>query len=327
MINYDNIREAIQKFPEQLQFQPEIKNKAGLGSYNAYILSGMGGSNLPYGLIVRLDPAVRIRTHRNYGLPYIPENEKATTLVIAVSHSGNTEETLDTYAAAKAAQIPVAVVAMGGKLLEVARRDAVPHIEIPNTGLQPRMSTGLLFRAVAALMGNDALLTGSAACGPRLAMDRYEQAGRELAEKLKNAEPIIYASEKNAGLAYIWKIKFNETAKTPAFFNVLPELNHNEMTGFDFSETTKQLSQHHSFLLIRDAADHPRIIRRMDVLAQILEKKGFPVHAATLEGSDDFEKMFGSILTADWTALSLAQLYGVEAEQVPLVEEFKKMLG
>ena len=326
-MNYDNIREAIQKFPEQLQFQPEIESKKGLGSYEAFILAGMGGSNLPYGLVVRLDPTVRIRAHRNYGLPYIPENEKAKTLVIAVSHSGNTEETLDTYAAAKAAQIPVAVVAMGGKLLDFARRDAVPHIEIPNTGLQPRISTGLLFRAVAALMGNDTLLAGLAACGPRLAMSRYEQNGGALAEKLKNSEPIIYASEKNVGLAYIWKIKFSETAKIPAFYNLLPELNHNEMIGFDFADTTKQLSQHHSFLLIRDATDHPRIIRRMDVLAQILEKKGFPVHTTTLEGADDFEKILGSILTADWTALSLAQLYGVEAEQVPLVEEFKKMLG
>lgn len=316
--------QTIKDCAKQFLYEPVIENNTLPGSYSRFIVSGMGGSNLAAALIKRLDPALDISSHRNYGLPHI--SDPARTLLIATSFSGNTEETLSSYEEALVQNIPVLAITTGGKLLELAQKNNKPYIQLPSVTIQPRTATGYILMATLKAIGNDALFAEIAAWGKTFDPSNYEKHGQEMAGLLKDKVPVIYASEQNTGIAYNWKIKFNETGKIPAFYNILPELNHNEMTGFDTVESTKPLSEKFSFILLRDGDDHPRIVRRMLVLEEILRKRGFQVIRHELLGARPIEKIVSSICIADWASYYTALHYGVEAEQVPLVEEFKRAL-
>jgi glucose/mannose-6-phosphate isomerase len=131
---------------------------------------------------------------------------------------------------------------------------------------------------------------------------------------------------RNHGIARNWKIKFNETGKIPAFYNSLPELNHNEMTGFDVADASRALSEHFYFLILKDPEDNPRIHKRMEILEKLYADRGLSVETITLEGDAAFYKAAVALMIADWAAFYTAEGYGLESEQVPMVEEFKKLI-
>ena len=322
------MEDALKKFPEQFAYEPQIENEENLRRSSRVIAAGMGGSHLAAGIINAWKPSLGIRVHRDYGLPPIFDQEKGDHLVVAVSYSGNTEETLDAFESAAAKGAPLAAIATGGKLLAAARELRVPAIALPATGIQPRHALGFMTKALLAILGEDAGQKELATLPKLLRPDELEAAGKSLAEQFLGRVPVIYASNRNEAVAENWKIKFNETGKIPAFMNILPEANHNEMTGFDAIPSTEALSKNFSFLFITDKEDHPRVQKRFGILKEMYEARKLPITVLELAGRNRFHKIFSSLLTADWTAYALAQHYGAEPEAVPMVEEFKKrMLG
>ncbi len=317
--------DAIRNFPKQFAWEPKIENEDLLHQYSKFVVAGMGGSSLAGDLMKVWNPLLDLTVHRDYGLPEIAEVDLSRTLVIASSYSGNTEETLNALDTAIEFGLAVAVVAAGGKLLEKAKELGLPYVELPADGIQPRMATGFSLKAILALLGMDEALQEVATL-TKLNVKPFELAGKKLAGKLTGKLPVIYSSRANLPIAYNWKIKFNETAKIPAFANRFPELNHNEMTGFDSTPTAKSLSEKFHFIFLRDPEDHPRISKRMEVTAKLYRDRGLPVEEIDLGGSNVWEKIFSSTLLADWTAYYLAEAYGADPDKVPLVEEFKKML-
>jgi glucose/mannose-6-phosphate isomerase len=318
---------AIKNFNRQFSYKPKIKNKEKLLKPKLYIVAGMGGSHLAADLLKVWDPKLMLFVHKNYGLPDIQDQILQESLLIASSYSGNTEETLDAYEAAKKRGIQRAAITVGGRLLAYAEKDGIPYIKLPDTGIQPRSALGFSIKALLALMGKTRALHNISKLSYLLKPQSLEQEGKELAEKLQGYVPIIYSSEQNLPIAYNWKIKFNETGKIPAFCNFFSELNHNEMTGFDVKATTKELSSKFYFILLRDESDHPRIRKRMDILKKLYQDRGLPVLEVNLSGKDLFYKIFSSLLLADWIAYYTAKIYNVEPEQVPMVEEFKKQVS
>lgn len=323
------MQEAIKNFPAQMAFVPEIENKEKLGVYERYIVLGMGGSHLGADVLAGWQAQLPITVHSDYGLPYVADTHKAKTLVIASSYSGNTEETIDGFEEAGRQGIPRAAISAGGRLRDLARDAGVPYIQLPDTGVQPRSATGFSMHAIAALMRHEAASAALQATGTWLAehMDAFEQQGRALAEQARGRAPVIYASLRNRAIAYNWKIKLNETGKVPAFYNVIPELNHNEMTGFDVVEATRPLSERMFFVFLEDVEDHPKNQKRMAVTAQLYRDRGLNVASVSASGGTSFEKIFALTLIADWFAYYTSQGYGTEAEQVPMVEEFKKKIA
>lgn len=319
--------DAIKNFPNQFSYKPEIKNKEKLAKRPWYIVAGMGGSHLAADLLKVWNPYLPLFIHKNYNLPKVPDEILNNSLIIVSSYSGNTEEALDTYDQAKERGIPLAAISIGGKLLERAEKDGIPYVQMPDTGIQPRSAPGFNIKALLALMGEDNALQEIGALAQTLRSDELEQRGKELAKNLYGHTPVIYASEQNKSIAYNWKIKFNETSKIPAFYNVFSELNHNEMTGFDVKPKTKKLSKNFYFILLSDEADHPRIQKRMAVLKKLYQARNLPVAEIKLAGRDVLHKIFSSLILADWAAYYTAEGYGVESEAVPMVEEFKKLIG
>ena len=244
------MHEAIKNLPKQFLFKPEIKNQNKLSTYRWYIVIGMGGSHLAADLLKMVNPYLPLLIHKNYGLPKVPDEILKNCLFIASSYSGNTEEVLDSYQQAKKKNIPLAAISIGGKLLKQAQIDGIPYIQLPDTGIQPRSSLGFTLKALLTLMKQNELLIEINNLSKTLFPEKIEKNGRGLAKKIYGSVPIIYSSETNEPIAYNWKIKFNETGKIPSFHNVFPELNHNEMTGFDVKIKTKKLSEKLYFILL-----------------------------------------------------------------------------
>jgi glucose/mannose-6-phosphate isomerase len=157
-------------------------------------------------------------------------------------------------------------------------------------------------------------------------MDDLEQKGKELALGLKNHIPIIYTSTINGPIGYNWKIRFNETGKIPCFCNTVPELNHNEMVGFDREGKSKKLSDKFYFIFIKDKNDHKRNLLRMDILKDIYQEKELPVEIIELKGGNIWEKIFSSLLLADWAAYYTAQIYKLEAQETAIITRFKGII-
>src|SRR3989338_2237072 len=287
------MRQEINSFPKQFSFEPKLANAGGLKKFSRVVVAGMGGSNLAAGLIKILCRNVEIIAHRSYGLPHLKSFKD--TLIIANSYSGNTEETVDAYKIALKKKLPVAVIATGGTLLQLAKKNATPYIQMPDIGLQPRMALGLNLMAHLKFI-DPVVMKKLKALERTLDVARYEAEAKILVKKLRD--------------------------KIPTFYNAFPELNHNEMNGFDAVAATRQLSANAHFIFLRDANDHPKIQKRMRVTEVLYGNRALPVMAVDFD-SRHLHSLFGLLVYGDWVSYYLAEYYGVEAEQVPMVEEFK----
>ena len=311
--------EAIKNFNKQFEYNPVIENKDALKSTDSYIIVGMGGSAHVGDILKNYNPYLKVSVHRNYGLPVFYNNK----LIILSSYSGNTEETLDAFSVAVSDNLPMAAMTMGGKLLDLAIENKIPYIQLPDAGIQPRASLGFQIMALTKLIGDDEAYSAAKSLAQLIDPIKFEEDGRSLAKNLKGKVPIIYASERNRAIANNWKIKFNETGKIPAFYNVFPELNHNEINSF----SNKDLSDNFLFIFLTDDQDHPRIKKRMKVLQKMYEDMGLLVAILKLKGKNTFHKIFSSLLVADWTSFYTAKGYELDPDNVPMIEDFKKYLN
>lgn len=323
---YHMMYDAIKNFNKQFEFEPIVENEAKLVPKNRIIVAGMGGSGHAAMLVKDLYPEIDIVVHRNYGLPQFGAEKLQDSLIIVSSYSGNTEEAIDAFVMALEAGLPLAVVTTGGKLLSLAQQNKIPYIQMLDVGLQPRSALGYSALALLKIMGRTDALQEAKELSVALNPTDYEETGKQLAKSLYNKIPIVYASQQNTAISYVWKIKLNETGKTPAFCNVFPELNHNEIEGFDIKESAKDLSSVFVCVLLKDADDHPRIAKRMEIVAQLYKKRGIETYEIDLSGSNRLFKMFSSIVLADWVSFYIAKSYGIDPEQVPVIEEFKKLM-
>ncbi|MFA4975295.1 MAG: bifunctional phosphoglucose/phosphomannose isomerase [Candidatus Paceibacterota bacterium] len=319
--------ESIKNFNKQFLYEPEIKNYENLVKKSSFIVVGMGGSALAPLLLKTWKLKIDIIIHRDYGLPEFLDEELKNKLIILSSYSGNTEEVISAFKEAKNKNLNMCIISTGGKLLSLAKENNIPYIELPNMGIQPRMALGLSIKAFLKFIGEEEELKKIGELATTLNPSDYENDGKALAERMKNCIPIIYSSNNNSSIIYNWKIKLNETGKIPAFYNVFPELNHNEMTGFDIKDSTKVLSSKFYFIILKDNKDNPEIFKRIEILGKLLKDRNFQVEIIELNGKDTWYKIFSSLLLADWTAYYTALEYGLEPEQVPMVEELKKLIA
>lgn len=319
------MEQSILEYPKQFAYHPEISNSGQLIKRSKFIILGMGGSHLAAGLVKAIDPTAPILIHWDYGLPDLSDEELKDYLIVACSYSGNTEEVIDGLNQAMAKSLAVTVIATGGKLLDQALNNGLSHIKLPTSNIQPRLALGFFLKALALVMDRSDILEAVTDLS-QLDPAPLETPGEQLAEQLAGHIPMIYSSRTNSALAYNWKIKFNETSKTPAFYNIVPELNHNEMTGFDQIQDG-HLPSNFSFIFITDPDDDPRITKRFEVLAKLYRDRNLSVTEVALDGPTRLHRLFNNLILADWTALALAKQYGHEPEQVPMVEEFKGLIA
>lgn len=336
-LDKSNLRQMILDSPDQFVEGMRIADGTRVeGDFNKIMISGMGGSALP-GNLFRMylndlftaehphDQPLAVYQNRSYNLP--PESFHECLNFIC-SYSGNTEETIASFEEALKHRLPCVGFSSGGKIEEMCMANAVPHIKLPTPtpDFQPRVGTGYFFGAMFQILVNQGMASDTTADLSKEAgilkqnMGILEEQGRALAKKIAGKTPVIYTTAKYKSIAMIWKIKFNENAKTPAFWNFFPELNHNEMVGWT-------LPQGKFFILmLRDTGTHPQSFKRFEMTAKLLREKGVEVEMFDMQGDSVFSKMFTSIAIGDFTSYYLALEYGVDPTPVDMVEALKRML-
>jgi len=333
-VDQHNMRQVILDFPKQFEkglgLAKDIKIS---GNFRNIEISGMGGSSLPANILRIFISAVTqdvpkekknfsIFQNRFYTLPHEAYND---CLNFFASYSGNTEETIASLEQAIEHKLPSVGFATGGKILALCQKNNIPCVVLP-PGIQPRYATGYFFASMFQVLVNagivkdatDEIVLGAS----RLENDilKLEEEGKRLAKKLVGKTPIIYSSTRYKSLAMIWKIKFNENSKTPAFWNFYPELNHNEMVGF----TLPQAKFHVITLL--DPTDHPQNQKRMRLTADLMKEKGISTDIIEMPSNNVFHTIFSTLILGDWVSYYLALEYGQDPTPVEMVEDLKKML-
>jgi glucose/mannose-6-phosphate isomerase len=327
MLPYDkhHYEKAILSFPQQLLQGMELAQAIKVdGHFTSAAICGMGASSLAVELIDALsDTNFPLYAARGYHLPR-PTNEQ--TLVILSSFSGNTEETLSCFAEAKERRLKIVGLSKDGQLEKDCNENKIPFVKYPEQweGFQPRWGIGYSIAALATILENGGLLKNVVAkiknSAEQLQPETWRATGKQLAQKLFNKEPAIYGPAKLAYLARFWQMNFNEDAKVPAAWNYFSEVNHYETTGYTQGSTNRVV------VILRDPDEHPQIIKRQAITAQLLQEKGVPVEFVDLPHGDTATRLFSGIVISMWTALYLSDLYKIDPAPTEMVEKLKKML-
>lgn len=331
----NDMKNVILESPSQLTHSLDVnKNVKIEGQFDSIVLAGMGGSGHPGDLLNALSITnVPLYVHRNYDLPtaYLSHLGLTKPLIVASSYSGNTEEALSAYAAAKASNVLLMVSSAGGKLAELAQQDGVPFCTIDYADMQPRHTLFAAFAGIYTALKNSGLAENIDEDIRRVArmlaekIPALEDPGKALAQKIKNKVPVYTATDTLGFAAKNFKIQTNENAKYPAFWNTFPELNHNELLGFS---KLREVNHPNQFfvLILRDSTDHPRNQARIDATTDLYRQWGVAVEHFTVEGSTLFEKLCHAISLGLWTTYHLALLCNVDPIPVDGVENFKQKL-
>jgi len=323
--------------PEQLRDALWRVEAARLEPHDApggLVIAGMGGSAIG-GALARAalgDRASRpIVLARDYGLP--PWTTPDAT-VLCASYSGNTEETLAAYEAAGALGARRIVATTGGKLAASARADGVPLIPLPG-GFQPRVAVA--YSLVVALE-----VAGLCGVAPRLHLEidvaaahaeqlvaewgpdgGADSLSKELAQGLHGTIPQIAGSGLTAPIAYRWKTQINENAKMPCFSNELPELDHNEIVGWEGAGELGRFSA----VFLDDSDLHPRIQQRIELTRGLIAAQAAATYRVESRGEHRTERLVSLVLLGDLVSLYLAVLRDVDPTPVEVLERLKGELA
>lgn len=303
------------------------------GDFANIVVSGMGGSALAAALAASIYAFPKpYEIVRNYD---IPEYVDSSTLFIASSYSGNTEETLAALERAEAKGASIVVIAAGGKLTEIAKKQGYPLYKIPE-GLQPRMATFYNLAALTQLCVTNGLLppetvpdlqdaadwleTKIGAWSPDIATSKNE--AKQIAQDCIGLSPVIYGGPLLASAAYKWKISFNENAKNVAWWGQFPEFSHNEFMGW----TSHPVDKPYKVIYLRSSFDNGQMTKRFDVSEKLLSGKWPHPTEVTAVGDTRLRQVLWTVVLGDFVSLYTALLNNIDPTPVDLLEKFKKEL-
>lgn len=301
------------------------------------VFTGLGGSAIGADLIRSFTAGeikVPILVNRDYTLPnFIDEN----TLLFTASYSGNTEETLSAYQEAKKRKARIIAISSDGKLMKLAGEDKVPFIKIPE-GIPPRCALGYSFipplmtlAKLGFIKNNEKdideaieVLSGlKSELGVEISVD--ENISKRIALMLQRKFPVIYGASGHIDVAVTrWRGELAENSKHLASSHVFPEMNHNEIVGWDFPTG---LMTEFVVIFLRDSGDHKRVAVRMDITKDILEKKGLSVVTVHSRGNGLLSRMMSLIYIGDMASFYLAILNGIDPTPVDRVTYLKNELA
>ncbi|KYO67811.1 bifunctional phosphoglucose/phosphomannose isomerase [Thermovenabulum gondwanense] len=327
--------------PEQIEeaFDISYKFLNGISMKNIkhVVIAGMGGSAIGGELaksILEFELKVPVLVNRGYKLPGFVNNE---SLVIASSYSGNTEETLSCYEDAKNRQASMIAITTGGKLKEKALKDKVPVLIIPS-GLPPRAAIGYSFVPIYLIL---AKINSFLDVVERIqSLQKFLKKLREdfakevpggqnkakmLAGRIYGKIPLIYGSQGiTEAVAMRWKGQLNENSKHPAFYNVFPELNHNEIMGY---EAEGNLLKNFVAVILRMPEEHERIDKRIKITRDLIQDKITCIEEIWPRGENTLERIFYHIMLGDFVSYYLALLNEKDPSEINFINTLKQRMG
>lgn len=349
----DTMLRLVTGFADDLEASVHLPGLDGIGPIDAgcrrLVLCGMGGSAIGGDLAQPLlaGSGIQLVVRRDYGLP---DWAGADDLVIAASYSGNTEETLAGLADARARGCRVLGISSGGALRDQARRDGAgfPLIQLPS-GMQPRAalghSLGALLHALARL---GVLADPTPAIADAVALLRRRTAARlapwsetrfpaggdepeadvtvdELAAELEARIPVLYtAGDEAHAVGRRWKAQLNENAKIPVLAVEFPELDHNDLVGWDLPDA---LRSRFVLVILESGVSDPRERLRIDATRRLLSGEFSAIHTLVASGDSALARTLSLVQYGDFLSCRLAWRRAVDPMPVERIENLKRILA
>ncbi len=336
----EGIRERIRALPEQCRDawrQAEsFPFPSEFSEIDSLAVLGMGGSAIAGDIVRALalrDGARAVLVHRGYDLPaFVGER----TLVVACSFSGQTEETLSAFEKALATGAKKLAITTGGRLLELAKAQRLPAYVFQYEG-EPRSALGcslmplLVCASAAGVLPDESLGVEEAIrlmeelraeIGDSTPLER--NAGKQLATRLQGKLPVIFAAEALTEAAHRWKTQLNENSKVWAFYEEVPELNHNAVEGFGLPRAVAE-NAHVVFL------SHPKLnarnVLRYEGTRELLAAAGVSSEVVEARGQSELARVLTAVYFGDWVSFYLAMLNGVHPAPMPAIDRMKRALA
>lgn len=315
-----------QHITEAIKIGGEAKLKPSEKKINNVLICGLGGSGIGGTIISQIvadDANVSITINKDYKIPaFVNQN----TLVIASSYSGNTEETLEMLEQSEKQGAEINCITSGGKLLEIAKEKGYNHIVIPE-GYPPRAAFGLGLPQIFFLLKYYQIISGDYfnqfAEAVEL-MDKEEESiineAKQVAKKLANKIPVIYADAWTEGVAVRFRQQINENAKMLCWHHVIPEMNHNELVGWT------QKNENLAVVIFRNEDDYYRTQKRMEINKGIISKYTSTIVEIHSKGKSRLERALYLIHLGDWVSYFLAEKKGIDAVEVDVITHLKSEL-
>jgi glucose/mannose-6-phosphate isomerase len=341
------IKKLIKKHDTQNQFKVLIEsyrqienaweNKVDIDSsytknINKIVVAGMGGSAISADLLkpFLLDELqIPLFVNRDYVLPKFADEK---TLMIISSYSGNTEETISCFKEAVKKGCKIITVSTGGWIKKFAKENGFPCINLKE-GFQPRFALGVSFFTLLKILQSVELIPSQDKVVNEITLlwknKGIEYSGEEniaikYAEELIGFIPLIYSSAYFEAISYRLKSQFNENSKLHAFSNVIPELNHNEIIGWEtFQE--KQLKA--KLINILDTDYHPQIMKRFELTEELAQKSGVEIIVLKSNEINIKVRIMDLIFLGDWITYYLAVLRGFDPSEIDYIHELKQRLA
>jgi len=291
-------------FTERFQIDYEFDN---------IVIAGMGGSGVVGRLFSGLYSEKPVEVVSDYVLPDYANNR---TLVIGVSYSGNTEETITVLKEAKRRGCDIVAVTSGGEISKMG----FTTILVP-CGMQPRSALGfMLMPFLSTFLG---LSDETRASTVKILddMDHNNSQPKALAKEIfeERKIPVIMGFSPFSWVAYRWKTQFNENSKIMAFSNYFPELNHNETMALG-DTFRKDVFRY----IVFTGSENKQIEKRITETARITGVDFYPVEA---KGKDSVEKLFYLVHFGDYVSYHLAKFRDVDPQDVSKIELLKKRIS
>ena len=334
-----NMLGEIDNLPAQLESAWELSQALPLPSLKPLrqvLIAGMGGSAIGADLLAAYAApfaSVPILIWRNYDLPRFVGPD---TLLIASSHSGNTEETLSAFDKALQASASALAVTTGGLLAKRAEAASVPLWRFEHAG-QPRAavgySFGLLLGALVRLgvvefdpteLSSTIQAMQEQAASIRAEVPVAKNLAKRMAGQLMDRWPTILGADLMVPVARRWRTQIAEIAKAMAQFEELPEADHNMVAGV---EHPKGMIGPTMVVFLRSSFNHPRNLKRLEATRQVLMLEGFNTDIIDCPGPTRLAQQWTGLHMGDYLAYYLAMAYGVDPTPVMAIEELKVRLS
>ncbi|MFB6257061.1 MAG: bifunctional phosphoglucose/phosphomannose isomerase [Flavobacteriales bacterium] len=326
------MEELIDGFPGQLTNALRIASEAQLSSYDEGIgqvcISGLGGSGIGGTLVsewTASEAKVPVHVNKDYQLPaWVGPG----TLLIISSYSGNTEETLSALEEGIIKNARIVCISSGGEVERIAGERSLDHIKIPE-GYPPRAAMGYSIVQLLRILTHHGVIPAHMdmerevrAAAELLELDQQpiKDHAKELADKIQGKRALIYAGSSYEGVAVRWRQQFNENAKTLCWHHALPEMNHNELVGWERG------GEGVAVLMLRNSDDHERTQKRMELTKDFLKDRSAIWEDLWSRGESRIQRAFYLIHLGDHLSYHLAVLNGVDPIEVDVIERFKKRL-
>jgi glucose/mannose-6-phosphate isomerase len=330
----------IANFGAQMRSGWQISRSLQLGDLHrgasSVVVLGMGGSAVCADLVRAIFAdrlTVPIVSVRDYELPAWVGR---STFVVAISHSGATEETIAALGSALERRAPVAVITTGGPIGDVATRVGLPRLVFPNEtppraalGYTLSLFAGLLERAGMLAISEDEVFAAIGAsdeviraCSPDISTD--SNMAKQLAWSLLDRLPVIEGSGMLAAVARRWKTQINENSNSAAVAEELPEATHNAVVGYDQPDV---LRDHQYVVFLRSASDLPRNEFRATLSIELLNQIGIGHQTVSLDGETRLAQACAALTLGDYVSAYLGLLYGVDPSATPALTHIKERMA